>query len=220
MKDYSIGNNKKKYILRIDEDQINGTFTVVFADGTRLTDVDMNEANIAKVIATQEKQAKTALNNKAVFVGRRTKAGFMSAVSAGALLAGTTAISNIPVVEQALAGQNPIVVAAGIGMITILGSIPAFAKLFRESEKVAELEKLEYLEENSEKLRNYRRYHNALRGLNGRVATHFRDNEDPYCILDIDEYEKKDLEIMMENIEKEESFGFTYKKRTNGSAKK
>ena len=219
MKDYSIGNNKKKYILRIDEDQINGTFTVVFADGTRLTDVDMNEANIAKVIATQEKQAKTALNNKAVFVGRRTKAGFMSAVSAGTLLAGTTAISNIPVVEQALAGQNPIVVAAGIGMITILGSIPAFAKLFRESEKVAELEKLEYLEENSEKLRNYRNYHNALGGLNRRAAAHFSESEDPYCILDIDEYEKKDLEIMMENIEKEESFGFTYKK-TNGPAKK
>ena len=64
-----------------------------------------------------------------------------------------------------------------------------------------------------------RNYHNALGGLNRRAAAHFSESEDPYCILDIDEYEKKDLEIMMENIEKEESFGFTYKK-TNGPAKK
>ena len=32
--------------------------------------------------------------------------------------------------------------------------------------------------------------------------------------------EAKDLEKMMDNIEKEESFGFTYKKRTSGTAKK
>ena len=64
MKDYSIGESKRKYILRIEEDANNGTFTVVFADGTKLTDVEMNEANIRKVIATQEKQAKNAVNNK------------------------------------------------------------------------------------------------------------------------------------------------------------
>lgn len=219
MKDYSIGESKRKYILRIEEDANNGTFTVVFADGTKLTDVEMNEANIRKVIATQEKQAKNAVNNKAVFVSRRTKAGVLTGFSTVASLAAVTAVSNIPVIEQALAGQNPVVVACGIGMVTILGAIPAVAKLFRESEKVAELEKLEYLEQNSEKLRNYRNYHNALGGLNRRAAAHFSESEDPYCILDIDEYEKKDLEIMMENIEKEESFGFTYKK-TNGPAKK
>ncbi|MBQ8193453.1 MAG: hypothetical protein IJZ46_05230 [Bacilli bacterium] len=220
MKDYSIGESKKKYILRIEEDATTGTFTVVFADGTRLTDVEANEANLRKVIATQDKQAKTALANKAVFVGRRTKAGFLTGFSAAASLAAATAISSIPAVEQMVAGQNPVVVAAGIGMITILGSIPAVAKLFRESEKVAELDKLQYVSENEEKLRNFRNYHNALSGLRRGVAEHFRSSEDPYCILDIDEYEKKDLEIIMENIEKEESFGFTYKKSANGPAKK
>ena len=119
-----------------------------------------------------------------------------------------------------VAGQNPVVVAAGIGMITILGSIPAVAKLFRETEKVAELEKLEFLSKNGSKLRNYRSYHNSLRGLNNRAAAHFKREEDPYCILDIDEYDKKDLEIIMENIEKEEAFGFSYKKSANGPAKK
>ena len=220
MKDYSIGENKKKYILRIDEDATNGTFTVVFADGTKLTDVEANETNLRKVIATQEKQAKTALDNKAVFVGRRTKAGFMTGVSAAASLAAATAVSNIPVIEQLLIDQNPIKIAAGIGMITVLCAIPAAAKLFRESEKVAELDKLQYLNENGEKLRNYRSYHNALSCLRKGVAEHFRNAQDPYCILDIDEYEKKDLEKMMENIEKEESFGFTYKKRASGTAKK
>lgn len=220
MKDYSIGENKKKYILRVEENKENGSLTVVFADGTRLLDVEPNEHNIAKIIAIQEKQAKAGIANKAVFLGRRTKAGFMSALSTGAMLAGATAVSNIPVVEQALAGQNPVVVAAGIGMITILGSIPAFAKLFKESEKVAELDKLEYMQEHMDKLGNYRSYHNALSGLNKRTATHFRESRDPYCILDIDEFDTKDLEIIMENIRKEEEFGFTYTKKANGPAKK
>ena len=123
-------------------------------------------------------------------------------------------------IEQLLIDQNPIKIAAGIGMITVLCTIPAAAKLFRESEKVAELDKLQYLNENGEKLFNYRNYHNALSGLRKGVAEHFRNAQDPYCILDIDEYEKKDLEKMMDNIEKEESFGFTYKKRTSGTAKK
>ena len=220
MKDYSIGESKKNYILRIEENEANGTFDVVFADGSRFTDVEANEANIQKVIAIQEKQAKDGVANKAVFVGKRTKAGVLTGFSAAASLAAATAISSIPAVEQMVAGQNPVVVATGIGMITILGTIPAVAKLFRESEKVAELEKLEFLSKNGGKLRNYRSYHNALRGLNNRAAAHFKREDDPYCILDIDEYEKKDLEIMMENIEKEEALGFSYKKRANGPAKK
>ncbi len=220
MKDYSIGENKKNYILRIEEKESEGTFDVVFADGSRFTDIEANQENIAKVIQIQEKQAKTGVANKAVFIGRRTKAGIMSALSSGALLAGATAVTNIPSVSNLLASQEPIVVAAGIGMITILGSIPAFAKLFRESEKVAELDKLEYLSKHRNKLDNYRSYHNALQGLNRRAYAHFKGSEDPYCILDIDEYEKKDLEIMMENIEKEEALGFSYKKRASGAAKK
>ena len=220
MKDYSIGESKKNYILRIEEDSVNGTFNVVFADGSKFTDIDANEENIAKVIRIQDKQAKTGVANKAVFAGRKTKAGIMTVLSAAGTLGITTAVSNIPAISEMLASANPVTVYAGIGMITILGAIPACAKLFKESEKVAELERLEYLEKNKEKLANYRNYHNVLRGLNKRAYTHFRDNEDPYCILDIDEYEKEDLQIIMENIRKEEEFGFTYKKKPTGAAKK
>ena len=151
MKDYSIGENKKRYILKIEENQADGTFTVFFADGTKLTDVEANEANIRKVIETQQKQAKFAVDNKDVFVGKKTKAGIMTALSTGVVLAATTAVSNIPVVERVLAAQDPVVVAAGIGVITVLGSIPAFSKLMKESAKVTELEKLEYLRDNMDK---------------------------------------------------------------------
>lgn len=219
MKDYSIGENKKRYILKIEENQADGTFTVFFADGTKLTDVEANEANIRKVIETQAKQAKFAVDNKDVFVGKKTKAGIMTALSTGAVLAATTAVSNIPVVERVLAAQDPVVVAAGIGVITVLGSIPAFSKLMRESAKVTELEKLEYLRDNMDKLGGYKNYHNSLTGLSKKVASHFDECEDPYCILDIDEYDIKDLKTIMENIEKEESFGFTYKKKPTGQAK-
>ena len=74
MKDYSIGESKKRYILKIEENQEDGTFTVFFADGTKLTDVEANEANIRKVIETQVKQAKFAVDNKDVFIGKKTKA--------------------------------------------------------------------------------------------------------------------------------------------------
>ena len=119
MKDYSIGESKKNYILRIEENEANGTFDVVFADGSRFTDVEANEANIQKVIAIQEKQAKDGVANKAVFVGKRTKAGVLTGFSAAASLAAATAISSIPAVEQMVAGQNPVVVAVGIACLTI-----------------------------------------------------------------------------------------------------
>ena len=219
MKDYSIGDNKKRYILKIEKNQEDGTFTVFFADGTKLNDVEANEANIRKVIETQAKQAKFAVDNKEVFVGKKTKAGIMTSLFTGSVLAATIAVSNIPVVDRVLAAQDPVVVAAGIGVITVLGSIPGFAKLMRESAKVTELEKLEYLRDNMNKLGSYKNYHNSLNGLSKKVASHFGESKDPYCILDIDEYDIKDLKTIMENIEKEESFGFTYKKKPTGQAK-
>ena len=219
MKDYSIGENKKNYILSIDENTANGTFDVIFADGSKFCDVEANDENFAKIIQIQERQAKEGIANKSVFVGRRAKAGVLTFLSAAAMLAGTTAATNIPMVSNLLSGQDPVVVAAGIGTITILGTIPAVAKLFRESEKVAELEKLEYLAKHRQKLESYRSYHNVLKGLNKKAFAHFKKSADPYCILDIDEYEKKDLEQMIENIEKEDAFAFTYKKRKSSSSK-
>ena len=217
MKDYSIGESKKNFILKIEVDENNGSFTVVFADGSKFTDIELNEENIRKVIAIQELQAKDGVANKSVFVGKKTKAGFLTGLSAAAVLAGSAAVSSVPFVADAIAGQNPVVVAAGIGTITILGSIPAAIKLYRESKKVEELEKLEYLAKNRTKLEEYRNYHNVLAGLSRKAASHFDTSENPYCILDIDSYEKKDLEQMMENINKEESFAFTYKRRNNSS---
>ena len=209
MKDYSIGESKKNYILRIEEELNGESFTVVFANGSRFTDVEMNEENIRKIIAIQDKQAKEGVANKNVFVGKRTKAGILTGLNAAAVLAASTAATSIPFVADALAGQNPLTIAAGIGTITILGTIPSIAKLVKANEKVTELEKLEYLQKNRAKLENFRNYHNVLRGLNRSAANHFANSENPYCILDIDEFEKKDLEQMMENIEKEEAFGFT-----------
>ena len=58
MKDYSIGEGKKNYILRIEEELNGESFTVVFANGSRFTDVEMNEENIKKIIAIQDRQAK------------------------------------------------------------------------------------------------------------------------------------------------------------------
>ena len=219
MKDYSIGECKKNYILRIEEELNGESFTVVFANGSRFTDVEMNEENIKKIIAIQDRQAKEGVANKNVFVGKRTKAGILTGLNAVALLAASTAATSIPFVANALAGQSPVVVAAGIGTISILGSIPSIAKLVKECDKVSELEKLEYLQKNRAKLENFRSYHNVLRGLNRSAANHFANSENPYCILDIDEFEKKDLEQMMENIEKEEAFGFTYKKKNTGASK-
>ena len=219
MKDYSIGENKKNYILYIDEKKENGTFDVIFADGSKFCDVEANDANLEKIIQIQERQAKEGIANKAVFVGRRTKAGVLTVLNAGALAVGVSAITNIPVINNLLATQDPRVVAAGIGTITILGTIPAVAKLFRENEKVAELEKLEYLSKHRRQLETYKQYHNVLKGINKGAALHFRKSSEPFCILDIDEYDKKDLEQMIENMEKEDSFAFTYKKKKTSSNK-
>ena len=112
-----------------------------------------NEENLKKIERIQEEQAKKGVENKETFISRRTKTGVLtglSAVAAGVAGYGLTTLAS----TMGFVDPTAITFAIGTGVITILGSIPAFSKLMQNHAKVKELEKIEYRDTHTEQLEN------------------------------------------------------------------
>lgn len=214
MKDYILNEEEAASYIRDVRKNSNGTLSVEFGDGKVFSNIIECEENLQKIISAEEAQAKKGIENYATFrdeVRKSRKRTFLSGVGAFALSTGATFI---PAVSSAISGQNPLFVCAGIGAITVLGMIPAYAKLKKDSSKVEELDKLRFRQKYFSALQNFRNYPNALSGINPQVANWIWRNEDPFCILNIDAYDKEDLEKIVENIGVEETYHFTYQKRS------
>lgn len=213
MKDYVMEpQDASSYILDIWKDG-NGTISVQFADGRIFQKISACEENLQKIAAAQEAQAAKGIDNYVKFHKDETRCRrntFFSGVGAFALSTGATFI---PAVQNALSGQSPLIKVAGIGIITVLGMIPAYAKLTRASDKVQELDKIRYRDAHMSELSQYRDYPNSLSGMNPRTAAWFRSTEDPFSILNIDFYNRSDLEQIVDNIGVEKTYQFTYPRR-------
>lgn len=202
------GKGEEKYILEVIKNS-NGTLTIKFADGRVFRNILACDDNIAKIIATQEEQAKRGIASYRTFVKKANFAKAQSAIS-GAIIAGIG--TGIAISDSIISSQNPIIVAAGIGVVTILGMTPGLVKLVKNKGKIKELDKLRFRNEHIDDLREFRNYPNALSGVESHVVRFMRGTEDPFSILEIDQYQVDDLEQMMTNINVEKEYGFTYKK--------
>ena len=213
MKEYIINDRDAAKYIRDVRKGSNGTYVVEFADGRTFTNIEASQENLEKIIATQEAQAEYGIKNYAKFRDeekasrRRT---FFSGI--GAMAVGT-GLAFIPAVQNALSSQSPLTVVAGIGAITILGALPAYARLRRDKSRMVELDKLRYRNSHLAELDSFREYPNALSSVNPRVANWMRQESDPFCILNVDSYSKEDLEQIVENIHVEKQYDFTYPKR-------
>ena len=217
MKDYTIdGKNREKYIKCIEKHK-DGTMSVIFADGRVFNNIDYCQENLEKVIAVQEEQAKKGIENYKKFKTGETKATALSIISGLFTLTFSTGVTMIPQVNEALSSQSPVVVATGIGLITILGTIPALAKLHREKSKVKELDKLSYRNKHKKELDSFSDYPNALSGLYPDTAKWISSTKDPFSILNVDEYSLYDLEQIVSNIKVEKEYDFTYRKNIKRS---
>ena len=105
--------------------------------------------------------------------------------------------------------------AIGTGVITILGSIPAFSKLMQNHAKVKELEKIEYRDTHTEQLENIEAYANSLVGVPSKVARLIEEEQNPFSILNIDSFSQEDLETIIDNMEREKQTGLQYVKSQN-----
>ena len=214
MKDYSLDKEQAKHYIkdfRTVKTEGGDEYEIIFADGTVFKNVRADEANLQKIERIQEEQAKNGVANKETFISRRTKTGVLtglSAVVAGAAGYGLTTLAT----TMGFVDPTAITFAIGTGIITILGTIPAFSKLMQNHGKVKELEKIEYRDTHKEQLSNIGGYANSLVGVSAKVASLIEEEENPFSILNIDSFSQEDLETIIDNMEREQKTGLQYVK--------
>ena len=214
MKDYSLDKEQAKHYIkefRTVNTENGDEYEIIFADGTVFKNVKADEANLQKIERIQEEQAKNGVANKETFISRRTKTGVLtglSAVVAGAAGYGLTTLAS----TMGFVDPTAITLAIGTGIITILGTIPAFSKLMQNHGKVKELEKIEYRDTHKEQLGNIGGYANSLVGVSSKVARLIEEEENPFSILNIDSFTQDDLETIIDNMEREQKTGLQYVK--------
>ena len=188
------------------------TYNIYFADGKKFGKVVASDENLRRIEAIQEKQAAAGVKNKKIFETRKTKSGIMTivsaAVSTGVGVALTSAATGI-----GLADPTGLTFAIGTGVITILGTIPAFAKFMKERATVKELEKIEYRNKHTQMLGEIQNYDNALVDVSREVVSLIEEEQNPFSILNIDRFSQKDLETIIENIERQNKTGLEYVKK-------
>lgn len=188
------------------------TYNIYFADGKKFGKVVVSDENLRRIEAIQEKQAAAGVKNKKIFETKKTKSGIMTVVSAavstGVGVALTSAATGI-----GLADPTGLTFAIGTGVITILGTIPAFAKFMKERAAVKELEKIEYRNKHQQMLAEIQNYDNALVDVSSEVAQLIEEEEHPFSILNIDRFSQKDLETIIDNIERQNRTGLEYVKK-------
>lgn len=217
MKDYSLDKEQSKHYIkdfRTVKTETGDAYEIIFADGTVFKNVQANEANLQKIEKIQEEQAKKGVENKETFISRRTKTGVLtglSAVAAGVAGYGLTTLAS----TMGLVDPTALTFAIGTGVITILGSIPAFSKLVQNHGKVKELEKIEYRDTHKEQLGNIEAFANSLVGVPSKVARLIEEEQNPFSILNIDSFSQEDLETIIDNMEREQKTGLQYVKSQN-----
>ena len=206
---YSGRSNKKAYITDIRKCKRNGqeTYEVKFADGNVYKNIEANEENLQKVIDKLNQQAKDNIENLSKIYTKKitwlTGAGF--SLAAGAVMLGTPMISDL----NSLSG------AVVVSAISLAGTFLSCYKAKKYSDAQKESEKIDYRNENRGRLENFKDYPNSLVGLSKKKRQYFKTEEKPFCITKIDEFTKKDLETINDNIKRESELGFTYVKKRN-----
>ena len=219
MKDYLLDDKKgaSKYIREAREDG-KGNLSIEFGDGSVFRNIEACPENIQKIVEVQEAQAKNGIKNMSSYINREKSSKVRTILSGLGSVAGSTLLSVIAssCLQQPM---NPLIVTAGIGAITILGTIPAYYRLRKDHAKVEELSKLRYRNEHLSELRSYAKYPNALAGIRPRLSSWMKKQEDPFSILSIDEFSEEDLRKIVSNMDVEEAYQFHYQEESKGKAK-
>ena len=205
MKDYTLDSRKKgKYIVSCKEED--GKYKITFADGTKFV-IDVNEENFYKINDRLERQSETALKNYDKFVLRREKAKFGAGISAIGTIAAGACVSALPVVQSS---ANPVVLATAIGTIAVCSTIPNLVKISKENSRIKELQKIFYRNKKWDEINSYSDYSNALQGVKKTIAKKIEESPEPFAMINIDNFDIESLKKIVENIEREDEYEFTY----------
>ena len=211
MKDYTLSEeDKSRYILDIHSNP-DKTFDVEFADGSVFRGVEATSENYLKVKRILEDQAKKGVENYSVFEGNREKAKVCSALSGLGLATLGVGICSIPKIGDIILREPPVAAICGVTALTVLGTMPSIVKMVKNSKKVDELDKIRYRNDHRRELESIPRYPNSLCGTRESIKTLIRRDRDPFSMLHVDDYSIEDLENIVNNVQKEEDYQFTYK---------
>ena len=220
MKDYRLKDSKiKDYITDVeiirkvrrksptDFDEI----SIRFADGRVFDKIIYDEENMKKIIEQQELQAQEGLQNIGAFKKRKTKAGRIC-------LATTIGTSIGLGLGMAANGEfdEPIALAASAGIVTIM-ALPSLCSYLKNSIVLKELDKIRYRNQHLEELTSFTDYEHSLAGLSSKTVKYMNglaeQGKNPFSIYRIDSYTKEDLEQIVDNINTEKAYQFTYVKK-------
>lgn len=198
--------NKSTYILDVFDNGDNETLTVVFGDKRKHTDVENTPENIKKFEEQMERQMEDAI--------KRTPRYALSTIlsTASVIATGTGAITTISGFEslQNIQINEHLTSAAllvGVGC-SVIWSI-------REYSRLRELSAVKYRNKNAAKLCNVTQYSHALDNSSQRIRRLFLESENPLGVLNLGEYNKRDLKKIITEINREEVMkerGITYVK--------
>ena len=204
---------QKGYIedFYLTEDENGSTYSVVYGDGRVFEEIENTEENLARIEKIQEKQMETAIENKKHFKRKQSLSEVMTFATGITLssLGGVIANYIDTTYESA---PSSLILGTAVGVITILGTIPPFAKMRKNDKLCNQIAKFEYRNEHRHQLDKINSYHNALSGLPEDVKELVRTSKNPFSIFNASEFTLKDLEMIIENIERETNSGFQYRK--------
>lgn len=195
---------------------------VHFADGKVFKGIARTSEELKKINERQEAQVDTGIENLPIFERRLHASGALAGVSivAGPILSTVAANMITPIFNME---SNPVTVACAGVTIALCGAIPAGVGVVKNLPIVKELRKLKYRNDNEKTLENIKKYPNALAGLSESQVERiegFENPEDSFGISYVNEYTQQDLETIISNVDREETFSFQYAKKPTGPSKK
>lgn len=198
--------NKSTYILDVFDNGDDETLTVVFGDKRKHTDVENTPENIKKFEEQMERQMDDAIKRTPRYVlSTILSTASVIATGTGAIttISGFESLQNIQINEHLTSAA----LLVGVGC-SVIWSI-------REYSRLSELSAVKYRNKNAAKLCNVTQYNHALDNSSQRIRRLFLESENPLGVLNLGEYNKRDLKKIMTEINREEVMkerGITYVK--------
>ena len=83
-------------------------------------------------------------------------------------------------------------------------------KLSKENSRIKELQKIFYRNKKWDEINSYSDYSNALQGVKKTIAKKIEESPEPFAMINIDNFDIETLKKIVENIEREDEYEFTY----------
>lgn len=218
MRDYRL-KKKEDYISKVKSDTLkDGTevLNIKFADGRVFKNILYDKENMQKIVEQQEKQAEEGITNLPLLKKKLKHQGIITGCTS--ILGGITGYGISQAQELLFQNDEPIVLPLSIGLLTIMGLAIGLGPLIKNKIIIGEIEKVKFREDNRSDLRAYIYYPNSLEGVSKKGISILDDAKrkrlDPFYTINVDSFTRSDLENIVENVNRERKYKFTYPEKT------